>query len=287
METQLVIFYAICMMNPMFQNVGMGLQKWSVDMTPKAEAGTQKWLWIGVWILGLLAQAVVVVLGSWALTIGNASTLGGFAGLGLIALALFSHFVLKERIVKKEMIGMALIVAGTIVLGIYSHGSQSGDVHMESNRMTIFFAVYLTAVAIGIALLLKHTKLYGGAILGVIGGSMNGLGVTFQKVFMNTAMAHIHGKGLVGTILVLLASPYTYLMIVGGIGGLVVIQFGYKYGKAVQVVPGHAAMVVIIPVLAGMIILGESVPVLVLLSAVVVTVGVLITTLADPGKHAL
>ena len=113
MEPKHVLFFAICVLNPMFQNVGMGLQKWAVDQVPRQETRGGKWAWIGVWVLGLLAQAVVVVLASIALTIGNASTLGGFAGLGLIALAIFSWLVLRENIVPKEIYGMVLIVAGS------------------------------------------------------------------------------------------------------------------------------------------------------------------------------
>ena len=285
--TTFLIFIGICILNPCIQNVGMGTQKWAVDMTPKQETKAGKWKWIGVWILGLLMQAVVVVLGSIALHLGNAATLGGFAGLGLISLAIFSRLVLKEDIVPKEYLGMGLIVAATIVLGYFSHGSQSGDVNMKTERLIAFFAVYLTLVGVGIFVLTKNLEGYGGAILGIIGGSMNGLGVIFQKVVVNGAVSLSNaGDGIGMIILKLLLSGWTWLMIVGGVGGLIVIQFGYKYGKAVQVVPGHAALVVLVPVIAGIIILGETVPVPCLASIAVVVAGVLITTTAAPGKHA-
>ena len=43
MEPKHVLFFAICIMNPMFQNVGMGLQKWAVDEVPKQETRAKKW----------------------------------------------------------------------------------------------------------------------------------------------------------------------------------------------------------------------------------------------------
>ena len=221
------------------------------------------------------------------MTLGNAATLGGFAGLGLIFLALFARFALKEKIVPKEMLGMVLIVAGTIILGIFSHGSQSAAVNMETQRIAGFFAVYGALFIIGIILLTRNLHAYGGAILGLLGGSMNGLGVVFQKVVVHRIMEIFHsGEAIWLIIIKLLLNGYTWIMIVGGIGGLIVIQFGYKYGQAVQVVPGHASMVVVVPVMAGMIILGETMPVKCLVGIAVIIAGVLITTTASPGKHA-
>lgn len=286
MDVKYLLFIGICIINPAFQNVGMGFQKMAVDRTPGARTKAEKRKWIGVWIIGLLFQVVVVIAGSAALTMGNASTLGGFAGLGLIFIALFSHYILKEEVLRRELWGMALVVVGTCILGYYSHGSQNPNVELDTSRMTSFFTVYLIAAAAAIVFMLKNLVAYGGAILGILGGTMNGLGLVFQKVVMARVMELSETTGVGAIILNLLTLPYTWLMIVGGIGGLIVVQFGYKYGKAVQVVPGHASSVVLIPVIAGMAILGEVVPPLCLAGIAVITVGVIVTTTAAPGKHA-
>ena len=74
--------------------------------------------------------------------------------------------------------------------------------------------------------------------------------------------------------------------ILGIVGGMIVIQFGYKYGKAVQVVPGHAVMVVIVPVLASVILIGEKMPAIGYPAVALITLGTIITTMAAPAKHA-
>ena len=289
MDSGYLLFLGICVLNPFLQNVGMGMQKWSIDKTPLAEDSAKKAGWIGVWIIGLLFQIVVVLLAFKALTLGNASTLGAFAGLGLIFIALFSMVVLKEKIVRKEIMGILLIMAGTIVLGYFSHGSQSPDVVMDETRTTAFFGTYLALVMVGIVMLKFHLHTFGGGILGLIGGSMNGIGVAAQKIVTHTAVKmEIDFSTFAtfwSTLVVLLADVYTWIMVVGGVGGFIVIQFGYKFGKAVQVVPSHASMVVIVPALAGVILLGETVPWICWVCIAVITAGVLITTTADPSKH--
>ena len=138
MDSTYAIFMSICILNPALQNIGMGFQKWSVDKVPVQTTRGGRSKWIGIWILGLLFQAVVVVLTSTAMTMGNASTLGGFAGLGLIFIALFSYFVIKEEVLPREISGMVLIVIGTVMLGAFSHESQSPDVNMETSRLIAF-----------------------------------------------------------------------------------------------------------------------------------------------------
>ncbi len=323
MDSTYLLFIAICAFNPLFQNVGMGLQKWSIDQTPKAQTSAKKALWIGIWIVGLLCMIAVVLLAFKALTLGNASTLGAFGGLGLIVIAVFSRFVLKEEILRQEMVGIVLIVIGTCVLGYFSQESQSPEVNMETSRMIGFFAAYLFVIALGIILMRRNMEGFGGAVLGLIAGSMNGLGLIFQKVFtyflftvpekfgitdFGQIWAHVSAviknpgmdaeafaaqaglnAGLLATIIDV--SPlgilfYGILMAVGGVGGFVVVQFGYKYGKAVQVVPGYASMIVALPVIAGIILLGEAVPIIPLLCVALIVAGVVVTTTAAPMKHA-
>jgi len=282
MSAGYLLFIGLCLICPAFQNVGMGFQKWSIDKTPPAR-GMKKAMWIGVWILGLLFQLGGVTLGFKALTLGNASTLAAFGGTGLIYLSLFSYFVLKEEILKKEMIGIGIIIISTAVVGIFSSASQDPEVELETLRVAATLGVYLVFVAAGVFVLFRNLEMYGGAILGMIAGSMNGFGILFQKV----VTAEFKGMELVAgsTLLKLLSFPYTWLMIIGGVGGFVVVQFGYKYGKAVQVVPSFAATIIMIPTLAGMTMLNETVPPLCLLSVAVIVIGAIITTTAAPSKH--
>lgn len=287
MDPSYMLFLGICILNPCIQNVGMGIQKLSIDKTPLQETSGGKAVWVGVWILGLLFQAVVVVLGFKALSLGYpAATLGGFAGLGLVFLAVFAYVVLKEKILRNEYIGMALVVAGTVVLGMFSHGAANLEVELETKRMLMFFGPYFVLVAFGIYMLVRYKETYAGAVLGLIGGSMNGIGVVFQKIVTLTSLDVSGLDTLLISLFKALLNGYTWVMIIGGVGGLIVIQYGYKYGKAVQVVPGHAAMVVIVPAMAGVVIAKEHVPPIAWLCIVVITIGVLIITTAAPSKHA-
>jgi drug/metabolite transporter (DMT)-like permease len=259
----------------------MGLQKLAIDRMPQAGGPARKRFLVSLWILGLLCQFAVVLLAAKALTIGNASTLGGFAGFGLVVLALFCHFVLKEEMFKQELAGIALILAGSTLLGIFSHGFQSGHAHFESRGMIIFLSVYLCAVALAVVFMLRNVKAYGGAVLGTVGGSMGGLAMIFMKILVS----RFAGTGVPLAVGALLSDVYFWMMVVGGLGGVGLVQVGYKFGKAIQVVPGFASMVVIMPALCGFIVLREPLPLICAISILIITAGILVTTTAAPGKR--
>ncbi|HOX29188.1 MAG TPA: hypothetical protein PLQ76_08560, partial [bacterium] len=263
--------------NPTLTNIGLGLQKWAIDNKIHTSESGKGALFVSVWCFGLLLQLFVFFLAFKALSIGNASTLGGFAGFGLVVLTLFSFAILKEHILKQEMLGMTLILTGTASLGFFSSGHQSAEVIVHQQSMLVFFMVYFAFAAAGIFLLFKNLRGYGGAIFGLFGGSTSGLAMVFLKI-----VTHLPGmkESLLST---MIHSPYTWLMAIGGVGGMALVQIGYKFGKAIQVVPCFSSMVVIIPTIAGISILGESVPTACILSVVVITSGVILTTTAAPA----
>ncbi len=271
------LFMGICLLNPTLTNVGLGLQKLAINEIPTAETRSRRYVYALVWALGLMMQGLVVALQAKALTIGNASTLGGFAGFGLIALGIFSHVVLKEKISRRELAGMAIIISGTAMLGFFSHSHQRGTVAFEQRQMTIFLLAFCAVAAAMIFFMLRDIQTRGGVVLGLIGGAIGGLGIVFLKIVVGRFAAK---SGTPGALLSMLADPYLWLALVGGVGGVVLVQVGYKYGKAIHVVPGFSSMVVITPALCGYLVLNEPITAVCVLSLALITTGVLITTTA-------
>lgn len=281
MISNYTIFIGICLLNPTLTNVGMGMQKLAVNNIPVAEPRSRKSMFMAVWMIGLLLQGVVVVLSAKALSIGNASTLGGFAGFGLVALAVFSHLVLKEKILKQELLGMMIIIAGTAMLGFFSHGHQGGISGFEQRRMTLFLVACTAVSAVAVVFMLRDIQSYGGVVLGTISGAAGGLGMIFLKI----VVSHFKGMGGAGLhIAAILCDPYVWLAVVGGLGSVALVQIGYKYGKAIQVVPGFSSMIVIMPALAGVLVLKEPTSIICVVSLAVIIAGVLVTSTADPKR---
>ena len=260
------------------------MQKWSINQISLASSRVSKGGWVGVWILGLIFQFATVPLTFLALSIGNASTLGAFGGTGLVALALFSRFIIKETILRRELEGIFLIIVGTGIMGYFAKDVQSQAIHMNTQRTLLFFTVYACLLITAGLFLKKNIRRYGGAVLGSVAGSMAGIGIVMQKVVTFTVQQmelNLRSwPSVKEAVPVLLSSPYTWLMVLGGIGGIVVAQFGYKYGKAIQVVPGFSSTIVTVPVIAGVVLLREPLPIPCWIGVCIVTAGILVTTTA-------
>ena len=65
---------------------------------------------------------------------------------------------------------------------------------------------------------------------------------------------------------------------------MVVLQFAYRRGKAIRVIPSFSANYVVVPILGGMLVFGESLHPLQWLGAVLMVAGVLLLTLKSPGR---
>lgn len=280
MTNKYILFICLALMNPMIESLGLGFQKWAIN---GLQTGRNIAKWRAIWVLGFLMMVTVAFTAFKILSLGNASTAGAFAGFGLVMLTVFSFLVLKEKILRQELAGIALIVIATSILGYFSHGHQTETVQPNNARMATFFIAYIALVIFGTFIAIKRLDTIGGAVIGMIAGSMNGVGYALQRMVAPLFMEFTHNTAVAGKILL---NPMNYVMLAGGVGGVVVLQYAYKHGKAVQVVPGRAAAFIMTPVAAGLMFLGESIPPICIASIALVIVGVIITTTANPSKLA-
>jgi len=95
-----------------------------------ATAGKRRVRGLSIWILSTLSMPVAISLILYAVSIGNASLVGAMSGSGLASLAVFSHLYMRERITKRELTGVFIIVAAAILIGrkTFPHSS----VHLPS-----------------------------------------------------------------------------------------------------------------------------------------------------------
>ncbi len=282
MDVKYLIFIGLAMLTPAIENIGLGLQKLAIDKIPAANGRLKKSGWTFVWILGFALTIVVALLIFKTMSLGNASTVGAFSGFGLIVLALFSRFVLKEKILPRELIGILIIMSGTSLIGYFSHGHQNTSVDYDSEKLLIFILCQACLIGAGFAVTVKAPRL-AGVILGIIAGSIAGLSVTTQKILSHTFLG-LFRDPLHADYAAIALTPVTWIMVLYGIGGVVLLQFAYKKGKAVQVVPSRATGAILTPLIAGVALLNESVPPLSLLGTLVIIAGIIVTTTANPAK---
>ena len=253
-----------------------------------------------IWILSTLSMPSSAFLVLYAVTIGNASLVGAMSGSGLASLAVFSHLYMRERITRRELVGIITIIAAAILIGLFRVQA------VERGPVLTALYIYFPAVC-GAYLLLwlvfrKRSRIIGIVIAG-FGGAIGGFVPLFQKVSasplgLSRALLHFHFRNetplssLLQQGARLLSNPWALTWIVISLVSMVVMQFAYRRGKAIQLIPACAAHTIAVPVGGGVLAFGEQLHPFQWIGVILILAGVLVLTLntgydVDPSARHL
>jgi drug/metabolite transporter (DMT)-like permease len=177
------------------------------------------------------------------------SLLQPLSASGLLVVALLAVLYLKERFDAAEWVGVAMLLGGVVLLGLSARGPQLASTGIETERYLIFFVVVIAlavAVSLGAVAVPRRLEL----LLGILSGLLFGTGYLNTKALW-LAVQDRHG---------LLTIAAACLMAIGLIGGLVALQFGLRYGRALIVTAVNLVTNQVLVVAGGLVCLGESFP---------------------------
>lgn len=221
-------------------NISQALQKIGLD-TP-ADQKLKKW---GIWTLGTVIMTLAPLIIQYATSLCGASLVGAMVGTGLASLALFSHFVMKEKIGAGELAGIGVILTAFVLIGVFS-GGKTAEPAIRLFPLWIFMGV-MTAVYLlltGIALKLKFLP---GLALACCSGGIGGFVILLQTVTMVNPL----GSSSMFT------NPFFYSWVAVSLISFFFLQLSYKKDKAIRIVPTFSSNYILIPVLGGVICFGE------------------------------
>jgi drug/metabolite transporter (DMT)-like permease len=243
-------------------NLAQAIQKIGID-TPK-KLFIKKW---GIWLSGTLLMMIAPFLILYATSLGGASLVGAMSGTGLAVLTLFSFFVMKEKIKPNELAGVIVIIAASIVIGIFSSGTSIQSTILLK-PLFIFIGIIIVFYIILTIISLKLNKL-SGIVLGGFSGAIGGFVTLFQKV----ATSNPAGAPS------LLTNPFFYTWIIVSLFSFMILQFSYKKDKAIRIVPAYSANFILVPVLGGVICFREMLSIVQWAGVVFIICGVLLITI--------
>jgi drug/metabolite transporter (DMT)-like permease len=183
-------------------------------------------------------------------------------GVGLILFVILSATLMKERVSKSDIIGIALIVIGLVIIGITTEEESRTWTYEEmvstfSETKSIIFLVVTFLIAIGFAgtcILLKYK--YADVLFGLSSGIFASFGAIFSKAFM-TALDFGNFRSIL-IALGLLGWWFFFLgLIISNVLSLVQQQLGFQKGRGVILISIFNVLTVLVPTIAGIIMFGE------------------------------
>lgn len=224
---------------------------------------------VRVWRTG-----IIIMVTGWGLYFLSArfapiSVIQPTLGAGMAVLALFSVFYLKESISRLEWIAFGAMLLGVVLLGLSAGGEEQAAAPagptlagMTVGLLVLCLALYLFSRG-G-----ERAGMRADVLLGVVAGILIGLGSLYIK-----AMFNYLDEGTLSSALARsqLADEMTWrrvigygvclpLVVGGNVLGIAVVQLGFRFGKALVVVPVQQVTNKVVAIVGGMLALGEGLP---------------------------
>jgi drug/metabolite transporter (DMT)-like permease len=267
-------------------NIAQATQK--IGLRVAKEKKLKGWsLWIGA--TAFTSVSIFIVL--YAVSLGSASLVGAMAGTGLASLAVFSHFVMKERVGKKEIAGIGIIIGGAALIGYLAKENPQQTFLID--RLFIMLGIVIAAYIILWFVFIKKDSI-AGIIIGGFAGALGGFIPLFQKISTSEVgkasaffkqPASVQETTLWDSLLAIFANPYAVIWILISFISVAILQFSYKRDQAIRIIPSFSANCLIVPVIGGVICFLEQLHALQWLGVVLILGGLFLLTVKLQPKQ--
>jgi drug/metabolite transporter (DMT)-like permease len=216
-----------------------------VGGSPKAFA---KLLRNSVWLAGLGAQAVGVVLQAAALDRGRVAIIQPLLVTTVIWAMPLGYFLTNQTITRRHILGAVVVVAGLAVFA--SFGDPAGGVDNAPGSAWLSAFIVLGAICICLLLFGRRGQLSAqAAVYGTIAGILYGVSATLMK----PVVEQLHTDGAASV----LGGWEVWIMAIGGLGGFYIQQISLATGKLVTSVATVSVTNPVVSVMLGVLVLEE------------------------------
>ena len=203
------------------------------------------------WLSGFVLTVLGWILFIKAANIGDISLVQPLMSIGDLFLVLLALVFLKERLSKKEWLGLGITVVGAILLSLEAKVVLPVGIDWFKFMFFIMVAVVAYAAFMVIAKRSQHQEVP----LAIVVGICFGCGAVLTKLMTSYInMQGHHLETMEGII-----NPIFPFMMAANAAGIVMLQVAFQRGRAAVIVPVELAVVNGMAVLAGAFIFSEHI----------------------------
>lgn len=205
----------------------------------------------GKWLLGFLCTTLGWVLFIKATELGEISVVQPLMSVGDLFLVLLAVVFLHERLRKEEWAGLALTVAGAVVLSFDAHIAPPLAIDW------VRLALLLAAIVGGGFVLYRwgRNSPRPEVPLAIVVGCGFGIGAVLTELM--TAYLTLSGESL--GVATGLWNPVLPFMVAANVAGLILLQVAFQRGRAAVIIPVQLSVVNGIVVVVGVLVFSEVV----------------------------
>jgi drug/metabolite transporter (DMT)-like permease len=208
-----------------------------------------RFLRVPVIILGIALSSIGFLIYLYALSIYLMSDVKPLTNLSLIVIFLLGVFLLKERISKKELVGIATMALGAIFISMFATEKAESVTQINLLNMIIFsFIICIISLFFVIMTLIKRNKRIQEYFLAISSGTLFGLGVIFTNaLFINPQY----------TLSYFFSNPFSYLFALSYLLAIFIEAIAFSDGRLIYIGPVISILTILVPVLGASSIFNE------------------------------
>jgi hypothetical protein len=202
------------------------------------------------WSVGFAVAAVAWILHVAAMSVAPLSLVQGVIAGGLVLIAYPATRYFGHRLSRREWAGLGLAGAGLAFLAItVPHAAES------EGYSIVTLAAFETIIAgAGCALFASGILRRGSICHGVVLGLASGLLIGVSNVAIKALTEAIDAGGAIA-----LLSPWTVLVVAGGLGAFFALARGMQLGEAIPVIATASVASNCAAILGGVIVFGDPI----------------------------
>ncbi|MHA1975483.1 MAG: DMT family transporter [Candidatus Hodarchaeales archaeon] len=213
------------------------------------------------WMVGTLLTTCGWLFFLIAITLAPLTVIAPLSNAGVIILATIAYFYLRESLRMYEWIGFIAILVGVTFIPIYAIPITNNEIELNT-----FLLLGLTSVCLVGLLILKISQkilfpLKNGSILGIASGVTAGLGSAYTKLLGSLTEDVIP---LVGALI---------FVAIFQILSFLTLQTAFQQERATVVVPLFNSFATLIPLVYGVSIFAEVIPIGQLVGIILIVLG--------------
>jgi len=211
-----------------------------------------------LWLLGLFFQPLGYSLYLWALEIAPLNIVQTAMSSGVVVFVAIAVCLLGERLTRLEWGAMGSVVLGMILLSI----SLSPDADGSQSLLDPWVVFRLSLILVGLsavtwfAMATPRRPNRRGMALGVVSGLLLGL----ASIYARGLALHLAQSPPGQLLRYAVTTPYAPLTLCANMAGFFLLLGAFRGERASLVLALSATLSNVVPVVAGMIVLGEQLP---------------------------
>ncbi len=202
-----------------------------------------------IWILSTIGTALSFFLVLAAIGIGSVALVGAMTGVGMASLTIFSRYVLREHVGRREIAAVVAVAIGAGLVGVVPLDT-TGSARTE----WLYWSVGVAIAVYGGAAVSVGRRHHRGMILGGLAGSMAAFSQLFQKL---GAFSFTVDQGLLALVVSVATNRAILISVAITVVSMLVAQVAYTRAQAIRVIPSYTAHASAVPVVGGMLVFDE------------------------------